>query len=131
VKAHPVFGEGAGNFRAVVENRGSQVDPNNLTLLTWAETGIFGLMLLGWLFIGALRIAARNARTLTGTAALANTAGCALFLSSVAHAQFEIFWTRGIALLAFMGMGLVLWANRQASQSVSEPTRSLVELGAP
>jgi FtsH-binding integral membrane protein len=104
-------------------------------LLTWAETGIFGLLLLGWLVLGALRMAARNARTLTGTAALANTAGCALFASAIAHAQFDIFWTRGIALLTFMGMGLVLWANRQEHHSLSEParseaTRSLVELGA-
>jgi O-antigen ligase len=130
VKAHPVFGEGAGNFVAVVENRGAQVDPNNLTLLTWAETGIFGVLLLGWLILGALRMAARNSRVLTGTAALANTAGCALFLSAIAHAQFDIFWTRGVALLTFMGMGLVLWANRQADHSVPDPTRSLVELGA-
>jgi O-antigen ligase len=130
VKAHPVFGEGAGNFVAVVENRGAQVDPNNLTLLTWAETGIFGVLLLGWLILGALRMAARNSRVLTGTAALANTAGCALFVSAIAHAQFDIFWTRGVALLTFMGMGLVLWANRQADHSVPDPTRSLVELGA-
>jgi hypothetical protein len=132
VKQHPLLGEGAGNFLAVVKDRGSQIDPNNLILLTWAETGIFGLMFLGWLFGAALRMAARNARTLTGTAALANTAGAAVFVSSVAHAQFDMFWTRGVALLTFMGIGLVLWANRQVKQpSARELHRSLIQLGAP
>jgi O-antigen ligase len=131
VKEAPLFGEGAGNFVAVVKDRGSQVDPNNLTLLTWAETGIFGLAFLGWLFVAAARTAARNARTLTGTAALANTAGAAIFVSSVAHAQFDMFWTRGVALLTFMGIGLIVWASRQVNPSASEPSRSLIPLGAP
>jgi O-antigen ligase len=131
VKQHPLLGEGAGNFLAVVKDRGSQVDPNNLTLLTWAETGIFGLMFLGWLFAAALRMAARNTRTLAGTAALANTAGAAVVVSALAHAQFDMFWTRGVALLTFMGIGLILWANRQVkTPSPPEPSRSLIQLGA-
>jgi O-antigen ligase len=131
VKQRPLLGEGAGNFVAVVKDRGSQVDPNNLILLTWAETGIFGLMFLGWLFAAALLTAARNARNLTGTAALANTAGAAIFVSSVAHAQFDMFWTRGVALLTFMGIGLILWANRRLNPSAPELSRSLIQLGAP
>lgn len=112
VRERPLLGHGAGNFRAVVKDRGSQVDPNNLALLTWAETGVVGLLILAWLVASALRLAVGTARVTTGTASLGSTAGAAIFTAALAHSQFDMFWTRGVALATFMALGLVLWSRR-------------------
>jgi O-antigen ligase len=131
IREHPLLGLGAGNFRAVVKDRGSQVDPNNLTLLTWAETGIVGLIFLAWLLVGAFRLALATASMPTGTASMASAAGAGIFTAAIAHAQFEIFWTRGVALATFMGVGLVTWAHRHAARTVSLSSDSSALVGAP
>ncbi|MBW3614452.1 MAG: O-antigen ligase family protein [Actinobacteria bacterium] len=113
IRERPILGHGAGNFVAVIKDRGSQVDPNNLTLLAWAETGIFGLLFLAALFAGAFRLALSNSSLVTGTESLANTAGAGIVMAALAHAQFDMFWTRGVALSTFMAVGLVLWSHRQ------------------
>lgn len=117
IQERPLLGYGAGNFRAVVENRGTQVDPNNILLLAWAETGVFGLLALVWLVAAAVRLAVTSAAVATGTASLANTAGAAMMTTALVHAQFDMFWTRGVALATFMAMGLVVWSHRHRSGS--------------
>lgn len=112
IRERPLLGQGTGNFRAVVKDRGTQVDPNNLLLLTWAETGILGLLALLWLVAAAVRLAVTTAIVATGTASLANTAGAAIVAAALAHAQVDMFWTRGVALATFMAMGLIVWAHR-------------------
>lgn len=115
VRAHAALGVGAGNFRTVVKDRGAQVDPNNLVLLTWAETGVIGVVLLGGLVVATMRTATASARRRPHgepVHRLANLAGAGIFVASLAHAQFDMFWTRGVALATFMGAGLVLWAHR-------------------
>ncbi|MGH9154190.1 MAG: O-antigen ligase family protein, partial [Acidimicrobiales bacterium] len=115
VRRHPLLGVGAGNFRTVVKDRGTQVDPNNLILLTWAETGVVGVVLLGGVVVATLRMAMAGSRRRAdrgGAHDVANLAGAGIFVASLAHAQFDMFWTRGVALATFMGAGLVLWAGR-------------------
>ncbi|HEY2957425.1 MAG TPA: O-antigen ligase family protein [Actinomycetota bacterium] len=114
IGAHPLLGVGAGNFVAHLAGRVLQVDPNNLFLLTWAETGLPGLALLLWFLAGCLRLAWRNARTVAPpqVAVAANAAGVAMLVDAVVHAQFDVFWVRGTALAAFLGAGLVVWAGR-------------------
>lgn len=117
VRAHAALGVGAGNFRTVVKDRGAQVDPNNLVLLTWAETGVVGVVLLGGLVVATMRMATASSRRRSDgepVHRLANLAGAGIFVASLAHAQFDMFWTRGVALATFMGAGLVLWAHRHA-----------------
>ena len=62
IAAHPVLGVGAGNFMARIDGKNFQADPNNVILLTWAETGLPGLLLLLWLVVACLRLGWRNAR---------------------------------------------------------------------
>lgn len=127
IRDRPVLGHGAGNFRAVVKDRGEQVDPNNLLLLAWAETGVFGVLLLGWLVTATWRLAAAAASVAASTTALANAAGAALVTAALAHAQLDMFWTRGVALATFMGMGLVLWAHRlRPGRPAVRPLRAVV-----
>jgi putative inorganic carbon (HCO3(-)) transporter len=116
IVAHPLLGVGAGNFVAYIFGQPAQGDPNNLLLLTWAETGLPGLGLLVWFVVAALALARRNARALPAreVPAAANLAGAALLVTAVVHAQFDIFWTRGTGLAAFLGAGLVVWATRAA-----------------
>ncbi|MEX2659934.1 MAG: O-antigen ligase family protein [Acidimicrobiales bacterium] len=113
IREEPVLGHGAGNFRAVVKNRGTQVDPNNLMLLAWAETGVFGLVILVWLVAAAARLAVGIGAVATGTPSLANAAGAAIATAALAHAQVDMFWNRGIALATFMAFGLVAWSHRR------------------
>lgn len=137
IRRHPALGVGAGNFRAVVKERGTQVDPNNLVLLTWAETGVVGVLLLGAVVVGTLRLAAASARrraAARSTYDLANLAGVGIFVASLAHAQFDMFWTRGVALATFMAAGLVLWAHHQQAQAGHGPPpapRPLTVMSAP
>jgi O-antigen ligase len=126
IEAHPLLGVGAGNFVARLAGRVLQVDPNNLFLLTWAETGLPGLALLLWFLAGCLRLAWRNVRAASSpkVPVAANAAGVAMLVDAVVHAQFDIFWVRGTALAAFLGAGLVVWASRAiaAQEQPPEPT---------
>jgi O-antigen ligase len=117
IAAHPVLGVGAGNFVARIGGQVLQADPNNLFLLTWAETGLPGIALLVWFLAGCLRLAWRNAHagSPSGIPTAANLAGMAMLVTAIVHAQFDLFWTRGTALAAFLGAGLVVWANRVIS----------------
>lgn len=117
ITSEPLLGIGAGNFRASVRRQGVQVDPNNLLLLTWAETGVPGLLLLLGLLGGCLGLAWRRARRLPshGTATTASLAGAGMLVAAVAHAQLDMFWSRGTALAAFLGVGLVLWAHHHVT----------------
>jgi O-antigen ligase len=131
IAADPVLGVGAGNFIARLDGRNFQADPNNVFLLTWAETGLPGLLLLLWLFGACLRLAWRNAFSATGpgTATAASQIGVALLVSAVVHGQFDVFWTRGTGLAAFLGAGLVAWAHRAIADERSrrpsaQPSRS-------
>lgn len=126
IRERPILGHGAGNFRAVVETRGSQVDPNNLILLTWAETGIVGLLFLGWLVVGTFRLSVTTASDGGETASLAGAAGGGIVAAAIAHAQFDMFWTRGVALATFMAIGLVLWSQRQLAAPAAMAPRSEV-----
>ncbi|HVM06423.1 MAG TPA: O-antigen ligase family protein [Acidimicrobiales bacterium] len=133
IRRQPALGVGAGNFLAVVKGRGSQGDPNNLLLLTWAETGVFGVVLLGGIVVGTLRLATRNSGRWAagGQAHLASLAGAGIFVAALAHAQFDIFWTRGVALATFMGAGLVLWAHRHGDATSSPRPPRLTMTSAP
>jgi hypothetical protein len=131
IAADPVLGVGAGNFIARIDGQDFQADPNNVFLLTWAETGLPGLLLLLWLFGTCLRLAWRNALAATGsgTASAASQIGIALLVSAVVHGQFDVFWTRGTGLAAFLGAGLVAWAHRLIADEryrrpSAEPSRS-------
>jgi O-antigen ligase len=117
ISAHPVLGVGAGNFVAHLDGKAFQADPNNVVLLTWAETGLPGLLLLLWLLGACLRLAWRNAQAATGRGLdpTVSQIGVALLVSAVVHGQFDVFWTRGTGLAAFLGAGLVAWANRRDS----------------
>lgn len=122
--AHPLLGVGAGNFVARIAGQTLQVDPNNLFLLTGAETGLPGLALLLWFLAACLRLAWRNAHAVPpGEPAAANLSGVALLVTAIVHAQFDLFWTRGIGLVAFLGAGLVVWAF-QATTANSQPRPS-------
>jgi putative inorganic carbon (HCO3(-)) transporter len=121
IQQRPLLGHGAGNFRAVVKDRGWQVDPNNVLLLTWAETGVLGVAFLIWLVVAAFRLAAANSRVVRGTQGVANVAGAAIVAAALAHAQFDMFWNRGVALATFMGMGLVLWCHRHGGATRTPP----------
>jgi O-antigen ligase len=131
IAANPVLGVGAGNFIARIDGKNFQADPNNVFLLTWAETGLPGLLLLLWLLAACLRLAWRNARASSGpgTATAASQIGLALLVSAVVHGQFDVFWTRGTGLAAFLGAGLVAWAHRAITDERSQrraapPSRS-------
>jgi O-antigen ligase len=117
ISAHPVLGVGAGNFVAHLDGKAFQADPNNLFLLTWAETGLPGLLLLLWLLGACLRLAWDNAQTAggPGLASAASQIGVVMLVSAVVHGQFDVFWTRGTGLAAFLGAGLVSWAHRRSS----------------
>ena len=125
IAAHPLLGVGAGNFVARYNGESLQADPNNLFLLTWAETGLPGLALLVWFLGACLRLAWRNARARSGPGipVAANVAGVALLVTAIVHAQFDIFWARGTGLAAFLGAGLVVWAGR-ATTPEEEPSRA-------
>jgi len=114
IVANPLLGVGAGNFITHFSEHSAQGDPNNLFLLTWAETGLPGLALLAWFLGATLALARRTARALPAreVPAAANLAGAALLITAVVHAQFDLFWTRGTGLAAFLGAGLVVWAAR-------------------
>jgi O-antigen ligase len=114
IAADPVLGVGAGNFVARIDGKNFQADPNNVVLLTWAETGLPGLLLLLWMLGACVRLAWRNARTATGTgtAVASSQIGVALLISAIVHGQFDVFWTRGTGLAAFLGAGLIAWAHR-------------------
>ena len=113
ISASPMLGVGAGNFVARIDGRNFQSDPNNVFLLTWAETGLLGLVMLLWFLVACLRLAWRNARASEeGTPTTANQIGMALLVSAVVHGQFDVFWTRGTGLAAFLGAGLVAWSSR-------------------
>jgi O-antigen ligase len=114
IAADPLLGVGAGNFIARIDGKNFQADPNNVVLLTWAETGLPGLLLLLWLFGACLRLAWRNAIATPApdTALAASQIGVAMLISAVVHGQFDVFWTRGTGLAAFLGVGLVAWAHR-------------------
>jgi O-antigen ligase len=117
IATHPALGVGAGNFVAHLDGKAFQADPNNLFLLTWAETGLPGLLLLLWLLGACLRLAWHNAQAAAGPGpgAAASQIGVALLVSAVVHGQFDVFWTRGTGLAAFLGAGLVAWAHRRNS----------------
>lgn len=117
ISAHPALGVGAGNFVAHLDGKAFQADPNNLFLLTWAETGLPGLLLLLWLLGACMRLAWRNAEAARGPglAPAASQIGLAMLVSAVVHGQFDVFWTRGTGLAAFLGAGLVTWAHRRNS----------------
>jgi O-antigen ligase len=131
IAADPVMGVGAGNFVARIDGKIFQADPNNVFLLTWAETGLPGLLLLLWLLVACVRLAWGNARAAAGpgTAMAASQIGVTLLVSAVVHGQFDIFWTRGTGLAAFLGAGLVAWAYRaitdeRSRRSYAPPSRS-------
>jgi O-antigen ligase len=123
IAEHPLLGVGAGNFVAHFNGVSFQVDPNNLLLLTWAETGLPGLALLVWFLGACLRLAWRNARAWPepGITSAANLFGVAMIVAAVVHAQFDMFWTRGTGLAAFLGVGLVVWSSRAIAAEARRP----------
>jgi O-antigen ligase len=123
IAAHPVLGIGAGNFIARIDGKAFQADPNNVVLLTWAETGLPGLLLLLWLVMASIRLGWGNAVADPGPSAqaAASQIGVALLVSAVVHGQFDVFWTRGTGLAAFIGVGLIAWSSRVLTEQRRYP----------
>ncbi|MBW3605153.1 MAG: O-antigen ligase family protein [Actinobacteria bacterium] len=128
--SRPLLGAGAGNFTADVRSQGSQVDPNNVLLLAAAETGIPGALLLLAIFVTGFALAARTlgAASAPPDARVAALAGVGIAAAGFVHAQFDMFWTRSLALATFIGIGLTLWS--QTSMQSNKSDRELTKMQA-
>jgi glycosyltransferase involved in cell wall biosynthesis/O-antigen ligase len=111
---HPLLGTGAGTYWDFIPQlKIGLPDPNNLFLLTWAELGIGGLLVLLLLLrrYGALLV---RARRLPQEARILAVAAGAAALSLLIHFQVDVTWNRGSATLCFALFGLLVAATRLA-----------------
>jgi O-antigen ligase len=109
IEASPFLGTGARTYDDAAHG---QLDPNNTFLLTWAEDGIVGLIVLIYMLFAFGQLAARWKRAPDPeTAALA--AACAgLFVAQLAHSMVDVSWVRGLSSLMFAALGLMIALER-------------------
>jgi O-antigen ligase len=129
---HPVVGVGIGGFkRAFAERTGlkgkepKKAASHNTPVTVAAETGIPGLLLLGWLFVVALLTAWRRAtRTFDGTAALAfGLIVVAIGVHSLFYNAFfedPVVWAM-FGLIPLAATALAAAPDRAASAAVPSP----------
>jgi O-antigen ligase len=119
IKERPVFGTGAGTYSDYIPQLQIGLpDPNNMFLLTWAELGIFGLLILFWLLGTFARTLWRCSR-LGEPYSVVGVAAGAVTISFFVHFQFDVTWTRGTTSLAFAMIGILLASLRLGLQARS------------
>ncbi len=114
IEQHPILGVGSG---AYWDPKTSQTDPSNTFLRTWAETGILGMIALGWLLAAFFRSLPRWRRVGDPSVAALAAACAGIFVSQLVHSQVDVSWTRGIDSLMFAGLGLLIALDRLALPS--------------
>lgn len=108
----PLLGTGAGTYSDYIPQIPITVlDPNNMFLLTWAELGIFGLLLLLLLLHRYVRLWS-GASKLSGEAWILGTSAGGVTMSFFVHFQVDVTWTRGTTALAFAMLGLLAATTR-------------------
>lgn len=118
IERHPLLGTGAGTYLDYIpELNFTLPDPNNLFLLTWAELGVGGALVLLLLLYRCTRLLARARRLAPEGRVVAVAAGGAA-LSLLIHFQFDVTWNRGSATLCFALLGLLAAAGRLAPARV-------------
>lgn len=102
VREHPIFGIGAGNYRAGNPLLGTQtVDPHQMLIRTAADEGIPGLLLF---LLAALGTAWAMLRRLTVTRWAA--AALVLQVAIFAHGFVDVYWVRGTPVLGWLLVGM-------------------------
>jgi O-antigen ligase len=117
VKANPWFGTGGRTYVDTLPQVDNLVivDPDNLLLLTWAELGIPGVLLIGYLVFAFLALLWRLRRLPREIAALAVGAG-GVAIAALVHFQVDVSWSRGETTVEFVMMGVMLAVARLAAQ---------------
>lgn len=119
IESNPWFGTGGRTFRVVLPQLDGFVasDPDNLFLLTWAELGIPGIVLIGFLLFRYLALLWRIRRLPREIAALGVGAG-GVVMSLVVHFQVDVSWSRGETTVEFVMLGVMLAVARLALPSL-------------
>lgn len=133
IEAKPLLGSGAGTYDDVPTG---QTDPNNTILLTYAEDGLPGLIVLVALVACFGLVARRAIRLGSGDGALVALAATGAVVALLVHFEVDVSWARGAASMMFEMMGLTagLWRlaarDRSADRSPPDaPTRLPAAVG--
>lgn len=113
IEARPFLGSGAATYEDEIKELGvtGLFDPNNWFLLTWAELGVGGVLILLFLLASFVRLLLAL-RHLPPAHATPGIAGGCIALSFFIHFQTDVTWTRGTTTLAFAMIGLMLASTR-------------------
>lgn len=109
-----------------------QIDATNLVMLTLAEGGIVGFVLLLVALWTYFTIVVRVARLLphSDPRFFLIAASCAVMISRLGHAQFDHYWVRGASTIAWASVGMVLAIERSLSvtrRRISPPLAESLE----
>jgi O-antigen ligase len=109
IKADPILGSGSGTYEDYLPEFAIGLpDPNNMFLLTWAETGLIGMAALLFLLLRFGRTWVRTARHVDQEARVLGVTAGGVAVSLLVHWQFDVTWTRGTSSLAFAAMGVMI-----------------------
>jgi len=106
-----------------------QLDATNLVMVTLAEGGIVGFVLLIvalWTyFVIVIRISRKLPHSDPRFFLIA--ASCAVMVSRLGHAQFDHYWVRGASTIAWASVGMVLAVERSLSTTRRRISHPLAE----
>lgn len=123
IEAKPFLGSGGGTYD---DKEHGQPDPNNTILLTWAEDGVPGLLVLGYLFVAFGRTVARTYRRADPRAVTLTAAAGGAVITLFAHFEVDVTWARGASTLAMAMIGVALAVDRLAGIRPDEQATPVV-----
>jgi O-antigen ligase len=121
---HPLLGGGLSGFQSSVQPyrdpayREALIDPHNLFLNFWSETGLLGLLAFVWLSVVAVRYVARGVRGGSGSRALSIGVGAAL-LAVLVHGLLDVPYFKNDLALVFWVLLAVQVASLARSPRLS------------
>jgi O-antigen ligase len=120
IEAEPFLGTGGGTYD---DPSTGQADPNNTILLTWAEDGIPGLVLLGALVGSFALIARRTLRARDPDIVLMAVAASGGVVALLVHFEVDVTWARGAAslMMCLMGLTVALWRISRSTDEALLP----------
>jgi O-antigen ligase len=121
IRDHPLLGVGRGNYLELARlyNPWTLEYPvHNVYLLSWAETGIIGLVALGALLVGAFRAAGRTLRGRAGYDAAFGLAALAAFAGIAVRMFVSMSFVHPFVSLTFVAL-----AGTAAALSAGPPSR--------
>jgi len=127
LRDHPLFGAGLSGFTATLApywnatHTDRFIDPHNIVLNFWSETGLLGLFVFAWIMFAAFRLSWRGWR---GSASTWGPIHLGVFLALVAiviHGLVDVPYFKNDLSFQFWTILGITWAGTRWAPTLNEP----------